>query len=145
MKYFKCGKCQLPYKIDETKAEAAQAVVTCASCGAKNVLRFGPTLIAQSEDKIQQFSLKEGLNTLGRKTEKPEADFLIDDEYVSRKHASISIENRQNKVFIGIMDQDSTNGIFNKNKAKLKPGLKYPFLADDYFIIGLTKLTLKIN
>lgn len=145
MKYFKCGKCQMPYKIDETKAESAQAIVTCSSCGAKNVLRFGPTLIAQSEDKIQQFSLKEGLNTLGRKAEKPEADLLIDDEYVSRKHASISIENRKNKVYIGITDQGSTNGTFNKNKVKLKPGLKYPFLENDYFIIGLTKLTLKIN
>ncbi|HCY43691.1 MAG TPA: hypothetical protein DHV48_20550 [Prolixibacteraceae bacterium] len=145
MKYFKCGQCQTPYKIDETKIKTVQIFVTCANCGAKNVLHQGPILVAQSKDKTQQFSLKPGANSLGRKSKKPEADILIDDEFVSRKHASIWIENRDNKMFVGLEDQSSLNGTYNKNKVKLKPGLKYPFLPGDYFIVGLTKLTLKLN
>ena len=145
MKYFKCGQCQTPYKIDETKISSTQAMITCISCGAKNIIRFGLTLVAQSKEKVEQFSLKEGVNTLGRKAKSPIADFLVDDKYVSRKHATIHIENRDNKVYISIEDTGSLNGTFNKNKIRLKKGLKYPFSPEDYIIIGLTKLTLKIN
>jgi len=101
--------------------------------------------VAQSKEKVKQFSLKEGVNTLGRNAKNPVADILIDDEFVSRKHAALQIENRDNKIFISIEDSGSLNGTFNKNKVRLKTGLKYPFLPDDYIIIGLTKLTLKIN
>lgn len=145
MKYFKCGQCKAPYKIDETKITSTQAMVSCISCGAKNVIRFGLILVAHSKEKVQQFSLKEGVNTLGRKAKTPVADFLVDDEYVSRTHASIHIENRENKVYVSIEDAGSLNGTFSKNKIRLKKGLKYPFLPEDYFIIGLTKLTLKFN
>jgi predicted Zn finger-like uncharacterized protein len=145
MKYFKCGKCQTPYKIDESKVTTTQVVVSCTNCSAKNIIRFGPILVAQSKEKVKQFSLKEGVNTLGRNAKNPVADILIDDEFVSRKHAALQIENRDNKIFISIEDSGSLNGTFNKNKVRLKTGLKYPFLPDDYIIIGLTKLTLKIN
>jgi len=145
MKYFKCGKCQTPYKIDESKVNTTQVVVSCTNCSAKNIIRFGPILVAQSKEKVKQFSLKEGVNTLGRNAKNPVADILIDDEFVSRKHAALQIENRDNKIFISIEDSGSLNGTFNKNKVRLKTGLKYPFLPDDYIIIGLTKLTLKIN
>jgi hypothetical protein len=89
--------------------------------------------------------LKVGINFIGRKSANPSSDFLIDDEFVSRKHAIIHVENRDNKLFISIEDAGSLNGTFNKNKVKFKPGLKYPFLQEDYVIIGLTKLSLKIN
>lgn len=145
MKYFKCGKCQTPYKIDESKVTTNQVVVSCTNCSANNIIRFGPILVAQSKEKVKQFILKEGVNTLGRNAKNPVADILIDDEFVSRKHASLHIENRDNKIFISIEDSGSSNGTFNKNKVRLKTGLKYPFLPDDYIIIGLTKLTLKIN
>ena len=145
MKYFKCGKCQTPYKIDESKVTTTQLVVTCTNCSSKNIIRFGPILVAQSKEKVKQFSLKEGVNTLGRNAKNPVADILIDDEFVSRRHAALQIENRDNKIFISIEDSGSLNGTFNKNKVRLKTGLKYPFLPDDYIIIGLTKLTLKIN
>jgi pSer/pThr/pTyr-binding forkhead associated (FHA) protein len=64
---------------------------------------------------------------------------------VSRKHAVIQLENIDNKLFISFQDLGSLNGSFNKNKIRLKSNLKYPFLSDDYFIIGLTKLTIKFN
>lgn len=145
MKYFKCGKCQLPYKIDETKLDSTKVLVTCTSCGARNAIQFGPMLVAQSKELRQQFSLKEGVNTIGRKSNTPSADCLIEDQYVSRNHAALHIEHRDNKIFVSIEDRESLNGTFNKNKVKLKKGLKYPFLPDDYIIVGLTKLTLKIN
>ena len=108
-------------------------------------MRFGPVLIAQTNEKVQQFRLKEGVNIIGRKSQKPEAEFIIDDEFVSRKHSVIHIENINDKLYAGIEDASSLNGTFNKNKVRLKPKLKYPFLPGDYYIIGLTKLTLKIN
>jgi pSer/pThr/pTyr-binding forkhead associated (FHA) protein len=145
MKYFKCGQCQATYKIDETKVTSTQAVVVCTECSAKNVIRFGPILVSQNKEKIQQFSLKEGQNTIGRKSANPSSDFLVEDEFVSRKHAVIHVENRDNKIFISVEDSGSLNGTFNKNKIKFKPGLKYPFSQEDYIIIGLTKLSLKIN
>jgi hypothetical protein len=145
MKYFKCGQCQASYKIDETKVTSTQAVVVCVECSAKNVIRFGPILVCQNKEKIQQFNLKLGQNTIGRKSSNPSSDFLVDDEFVSRKHVVIHVENRDNKLFISVEDSGSLNGTFNKNKIKFKPGLKYPFLQEDYIIIGLTKLSLKIN
>ena len=145
MKYFKCGQCQATYKIDETKVNSTKAEVICVECNAKNVIRFGPILVCQNKEKILQFNLKVGINFIGRKSANPSSDFLIDDEFVSRKHAIIHVENRDNKLFISIEDAGSLNGTFNKNKVKFKPGLKYPFLQEDYIIIGLTKLSLKIN
>ena len=145
MKYFKCGQCQATYKIDETKVTSTQAVVVCVECKAKNVIRFGPILVCQNKEKIQQFNLKVGQNSIGRNSVNSATDFTIEDEYVSRKHAVIHVENRDNKIFISVEDSGSLNGTFNKNKVKLKPGLKYPFLQEDYIIIGLTKLSLKIN
>ena len=145
MKYFKCGQCQTPYKIDETKITSNQAIVVCNQCSAKNVIRFGPILIAQNKDKIQQFNLKVGANSIGRKSKTSESDFLVEDEFVSRKHAVVHIENRDNKIFVSIEDLGSLNGTFNKSKVKLKPGLKYPFSQDDFIIIGLTKLSIKFN
>ena len=145
MKYFKCGQCQATYKIDETKVTSTQAVVVCVECKAKNVIRFGPILVCQNKEKIQQFNLKVGQNSIGRNSVNSATDFTIEDEYVSRKHAVIHVENRDNKIFISVEDSGSLNGTFNKNKVKFKPGLKYPFLQEDYIIIGLTKLSLKIN
>lgn len=145
MKYFKCGNCQAIYKIDETKVKNTQVIVTCTKCGAKNSVRFGPTLIVQSKDKIEQFSLKEGKTVLGRKSKNSGADFLIEDEFISRNHINIYIEYINNKYFIGIEDNKSLNGTYNKNKVRLKSNIKYPFLVDDYYIIGLTKLSLKFN
>lgn len=142
MKYFKCGSCQTQYKIDEQKITKSAASVVCVKCGAKNVLRFGPLLTVQSKNEVSQFSLKEGVNLIGRKSPQGEATIKVSDPYVSRKHASISVEQKEGKVFISIEDLESLNGVFNKNKVKLKRKLKYPFTTEDYYIIGLTKLTI---
>jgi len=145
MKYFKCGNCQTPYKIDETKINNTQINVKCNKCSANNIVRLGPVLVAQKKDGVQQYNLKIGENILGRKSKAPEASIVINDDYVSRKHAVIQLENIDNKLFISFKDLGSLNGSFNKNKIRLKSNLKYPFLSDDYFIIGLTKLTIKFN
>lgn len=146
MKYFKCGKCQTPYKIDETKFQAAQITVTCNTCGTKNLIKLGPQLIARFQDgKVRSFSLNLGENPIGRKSESStEAGIFLEDEFVSRNHAVIHLEQKENKIFCTIEDKQSTNGTYNSQKIKLKPGLKYPFLPENYFVIGLTKLTIKI-
>ena len=145
MKYFKCGKCQRPYKIDETKVSNSQVVVTCAECGAKNKIDFGPCLVTQNKVATKQFYLKMGSNQIGRQTKDSKLDILIDDEYVSRHHATIYLEKHEGKVFLFVEDNNSMNGTFNRNKTKFKAGLKYPLLQNDYIIVGLTKLYLKIN
>lgn len=146
MKYFKCGNCQTPYKIDESKFQASQITVTCNNCGVKNLIKLGPQLIAHSQDgKIKSFGLVLGENLIGRKTVNPtNAGILLEDEFVSRNHAIVRIEQKENKLFCTIEDKSSTNGTYSNQKKRLKPGLKYPFLLDNYFIVGLTKLTIKM-
>jgi predicted Zn finger-like uncharacterized protein len=145
MKHFKCGKCQAIYKIDENKITTTQVMVKCPKCGAQNVLRFGPILVIQTKDKISQIPLKEGLNTLGRNSKSNNVDIPVDDQYVSRQHLAIEIEQNEGKLYISLKDVGSTNGTFNKQKQKLKKGVKYPFQPNDYYTIGLTKLIFKFN
>lgn len=145
MKYFKCGNCQRAYKIDESKVQSSVVIVECSDCTAKNSVRFGPILVAQSADSVKQFSLKLGENTIGRKSDSAKAGILIQDNYVSRDHASVFIEEKDGKLFAFIADNSSLNGTFNQKKSRLKPGLKYPLTPKDYYIAGLTKLFLKFN
>ena len=128
MKYFKCGNCQAPYKIDEATINKVQVAVNCPKCGVKNIIRLGPFLVVQSKDKIQQFPLTMGKNTLGRKSESSEADFQIDDPHVSRTHLEVSLEENESKLFITLEDKSSLNGTFNKNKLRLKIKLNFQVL-----------------
>lgn len=144
MKYFKCGSCQEPYKIDEAQIRTTQIQVNCPQCKAKNILHLGPVLVFQSKDKISKINLKEGDQVIGRKTSNTsKAQILIEDEYMSREHVCITIEKKLGKVFFYIQDLGSSNGTFNKHKQRLKTGLKYAFLPDEYFVIGLTKISLQ--
>ncbi len=145
MKYFKCGNCQSPYKIDESSITKVQVAVNCPKCGVKNIIRFGPVLVIQTEDKIQQVALKLGKNIIGRKSAKSEIDFQLEDQYVSGKHLVVNLEEKEQKIFVTVEDLGSSNGTFNKHKLRLKPGHSYPLIKDDYVIIGLTKLSLKMN
>jgi pSer/pThr/pTyr-binding forkhead associated (FHA) protein len=142
MKHFKCGQCQTPYKIDETKLNTTLVTIVCVKCNSKNTIRLGPVLTVQSKQGIQQFSLKEGVNLIGRKSDKGTAEIKLADQYVSREHAKVYVENRAGKIYLSIEDVGSLNGTFNKSKAKLKTALKYPFTTGDYFIVGLTKISI---
>jgi predicted Zn finger-like uncharacterized protein len=145
MKYFKCGHCQSPYKIDETKVSSSMIVVKCNQCGTGNVVRFGPVLVAQTKEQTKQFSLKLGENTIGRASDVQQAEIALKDPYVSKHHAAITLEEKDGKVYFFITDVKSTNGTFNRNKVRLKSEIKYPFTPNDYYIIGLTKLTIKFT
>ncbi len=147
MKIFKCGHCKTSYKLDEKQFNSPEIVVTCLKCGAKNSIKFGPMLVVTTKDGNQaRFFLKKGANYIGRKLTGNEAGLInISDNYISRKHAIVYAEQKEGKWFLSIEDCKSTNGTFNQLKIKLKPDLKYPFPPDSSFIIGLSKLTLKIN
>ena len=142
MKYFKCGKCQSPYKIDESNLTTEKTFVKCNQCQSLNVIRSGPVLIAQNGQSIKKFNLKPGVNSIGRNAKEKSAEILIDDKYVSRKHADIILEQKDGKWTFFVCDNNSTNGTFNSKRDKLKAGLKYTFSKDDYFIIGVTKLSI---
>ena len=120
-------------------------IVSCVKCKARNIIRLGPVLIAQTSQRVDQFPLKEGVNKIGRIASTSEADIKIQDKYVSRQQAEIIIEKINNKLFVSIRDNGSLNGTFNRQKQRLQPGVKYPFSQEDYFIIGLTKLMFKFN
>ena len=145
MKYFKCGHCQSPYKIDETKVTSSMIVVKCNQCGTGNVVRFGPVLVAQTKDQTKQFPLVLGENRIGRMSDDQKVEISIKDPYVSQHHATITLEERDGKIFFFISDVKSTNGTFNRKKVKLKSELKYPFTHEDFYIIGLTKLSIKFS
>jgi predicted Zn finger-like uncharacterized protein len=145
MKYFKCGNCTRPYKIDASKVSSSALLLKCTNCGASNVLRFGPVLVAQTKAGVLQFPLRTGSNTVGRKAPTGSATIQIEDAHVSREHADIHLEEKEGKVFAFMTDKGSLNGTYNKNKARLKPGLKYPITTSDYYIVGLTKLSIKFQ
>jgi hypothetical protein len=145
MKYFKCGKCSQAYKIDETLLKTSQVVVQCNHCKSKNVIRLGYSLVAVCDGKIQQFPLKEGVNTIGRLSNGNNVDVKLNDQYVSRNHCVVQLEVKEGKTFVTIEDKKSTNGTFNSKKDRLKTGLKYAFIGDSYFIIGLTRLSINLN
>lgn len=142
MKYFKCGNCKKTYKLDDAQVVSNLIVVNCTSCGAKNALRFGPILVAQTNETAKQIPIKSGENKIGRNKS---LEVALNDDYVSRDHASVFMEEKEGKLFFFIKDNGSSNGTFNQSKMKLKPGLKYPFTSKDFYIVGLTKLSLKFN
>lgn len=145
MKYFKCGHCESPYKIDETKVTSSMIVVKCNQCATGNVVRFGPVLVVQTKEQTNQFSLNLGENIVGRASDVKEIAIPIKDLYTSKHHATITLEEKDGKIFFFISDANSTNGTFNRKKVKLKSELKYPFTNDDYYIIGLSKLSIKFT
>jgi pSer/pThr/pTyr-binding forkhead associated (FHA) protein len=145
MKYFKCGKCQTPYKFDENVINNSSITIKCNKCGVNNTIRLGPVLIIQTKDQTKKVNLSLGQNTIGRASKNSDAKILLDDQYVSRKHATLHVELVEQKMFFYIEDHSSLNGTFNKTKTRIKPNLKYPFTKDDYFVIGLTKLTVNFN
>ena len=145
MKYFRCGHCQSPYKIDETKVTRSIIVIKCNQCGTGNFVRFGPILVAQTKEQTKQFSLQLGDNYIGRFSGDIQVEISINDPYVSKNQATITLEDRDGKLFFFIRDNKSTNGTFNRNKVRLKSELKYPFTPDDFYIIGLTKLSIKFT
>ena len=145
MKYFKCGHCQSPYKIDETKVTSSMIVIKCNQCTTGNVVRFGPVLVVQTKQETKQFSLTLGDNIVGRAFGEQKAEIAIKDPYTSKHHATITLEEKDGKIFFFISDAKSTNGTFNRNKVKLKSELKYPFTPEDYYIVGLTKLSIRFT
>ncbi len=145
MKHFKCGKCAKNYKIDSTKVQSRKMVVTCSSCNARNVVRFGPVLVAQSKGKVKKFPLTLGDNTVGRKSDSSQSRIQLEDKFVSRNHANITLEEKDNKLYFFISDLNSKNGTHNKSKVKIKTDIKYPFTLNDFYVVGLTKLSVKYN
>jgi hypothetical protein len=144
MKYFKCGKCHTPFKVDETALKSPVVSIACKTCSTKNTLRFGGFLIIQNKKETKQIPLLIGEFILGRKNSNNKENFLyIQDEFVSRNHCLVSIIQNNDKFSIKIEDLNSTNGTFNSKKVKIKTGIKHAFLKDDYFIVGLTKVALK--
>jgi pSer/pThr/pTyr-binding forkhead associated (FHA) protein len=101
--------------------------------------------VVQTKEQTKQFALNLGENSVGRFSGGREVAIALKDPYTSKHHATITLEEKDGKIFFFISDSKSTNGTFNRNKVKLKSELKYPFTPDDYYIIGLSKLSIKFN
>jgi len=141
MKFFQCGGCKKTYKIDPSKAKTATIFIKCTSCAATNEISLKPVLLVQYKDRAERLPLKFGTITIGRKTDLNSVDVPIDDSYVSRNHAALGIELKEGKLLLSITDNNSTNGTFNHKKEKIVSGKKLIFSIDEYFIVGLTKIS----
>jgi hypothetical protein len=111
-------------------------------CNAENTVRFSPYLeVASKNGKKIQISLKPGKNMVGRSA--GNLDDLMDG-FVSREHVLVWASLQDGKWFFSIEDCNSSNGTYDMDKNRLQPGLKYPFPPGTSYIIGLTKLTMKV-
>jgi len=147
MKNFKCGNCKSLYTIDETKINQPQAVFTCPKCSAKNLIKFGYRLLVVSKDSNgaevkMQFNLKDGINLIGRKSNTPSADILLEDPYISRMHLSITVEKKDSKTYFIMEDLGSSNGTFDNNGKRLDSGKKYPLPPGTSYKIGNCNISL---
>ena len=85
----------------------------------------------------QEFALKPGLNTFGRKSEN---DVAIADPYISGKHGTIEITDQG----IFITDIGSTNGM-SLNDARLSPNMRTVMTQEDTIKIGAIELKIRLN
>jgi len=85
----------------------------------------------------QEFALKPGLNTFGRKSEN---DVSIADPYISGKHGTIEITDQG----IFITDIGSTNGM-SLNDARLSPNMRTVMTQEDTIKIGAIELKIRLN
>lgn len=145
MRYFKCGKCAKNYKISEDSITRSKLLVTCNACGAKNAIEFGPVLVIQNPQYKGTYSLKMGVNKVGRTTDNSVCPIQINDAFISREHLAITLQEQKGKMFIFIEDLGSRNGTFNREKKPIKKNLKYPFTKNDFYIAGLTKLSINLD
>jgi pSer/pThr/pTyr-binding forkhead associated (FHA) protein len=85
----------------------------------------------------QEFALKPGLNTFGRKSEN---DVAIADPYICGKHGTIEITDQG----IFITDIGSTNGM-SLNDARLSPNMRTVMTQEDTIKIGAIELKIRLN
>ncbi|WP_026995021.1 FHA domain-containing protein [Flectobacillus major] len=114
----------------------------------QSVIQEPAWLIRHTENSTSiAFTLKQGLNTIGRATEGKKLDVSIEhDMFVSRKHAIIEIID--NAYFLydvsEIGEKPSKNGVFVNGNDKRLQG-KYSLNEGDTLQFGKTKLVFKIN
>lgn len=101
--------------------EVSQVEVKCLETGESQILRLGE-------------------NTLGRKTEESRADITFTDAkaYISRLHASLTLNNTPSGFQLHLLDLGSVNGTFVQGK-RLPHGSAIAILPDEPFRMG--KLT----
>lgn len=129
----RCPKCKLRLSLRPVPGYELKTI-TCPQCHYVNTAgqylpdvqsnpiqprRGAPTQIINSKPEVmlrctttgQQYILDEGNNTVGREASKPMAKFCFRDPdgYMSRLHASISVDINNDMVYIGIRDH-SFNG-----------------------------------
>lgn len=142
MKIFRCGNCRTPYSLASSLTDGVAILVKCVQCNAENTVRFSPYLeVASKNRKKIQIVIKPGKNMVGRTV--GNLDDLMDG-FVSREHALVWATLQDGKWFFSIEDCNSSNGTFDMEKNRLQPGQKYPFPPGASYIIGLTKLTMKV-
>ncbi len=125
----------LELKVSVPGAANATAVVSANRTAA---ISAPPTLekpAAKLVGEGQEFPLKSGLNTFGRKSEN---DVQISDPYVSGKHGVIEISD--SGMFI--TDTGSTNGTM-LNDAKMSPNQRMTLTGDD--VIRLGKMEFRVE
>ncbi len=108
-------------------------------------------LVVHTENKKQEtFNLKEGRNSIGRKTSKNIPDIPIIDNYVSRHHAVVFVRKNQKYEYeytiadnAEALGKPSMNGTFVNGDAQRITDKSVKLKDGDTIQVGETKLVLK--
>ena len=127
-----------------TSRPAVQAVVKAKSTG-----DIGWLVVHDEYTDTSTFTLRNGLNRIGRKSDTTPRDINIaiytKDSYMSREHCEIEVKfNGRGHQYI-LRDRRSTNGTFlNANPRRLSRTQEAALKDGDTIQVGRTKLVLKL-
>lgn len=109
-------------------------------------------ILKNEKTEEQTFTLKEGLNTIGRfslnqNSPLPDIPIFTMDKKISRnRHCEIFLQKSKNSYEVIIRDKASKNGTFLLNSEKpLRPEDEIFLNNNDLFIIGETKIRIELD
>jgi len=168
-----CGKCKARVNVNTQNVQTDSIRFNCPVCGTVNKLdiakikksannsdekttintvnnlanAMGWIVVHDENTKQQTYTLKKGVNIVGRKSVSKPCDILIetDDTYMSRNHLAIEISQGTKGLEYLVYDVTSTNGTFiNGNKDKKLNQMDRVLLQDgDTIQAGRTKMVLR--
>lgn len=153
-----CGKKGISY----TPAKTGRHIVSCPACkGKMSYLTIKPTWIGGSHDivatrpvtstgkltllrkhgKSQEFSLREGAQTVGRNDQVYPSDININDEYMSRQSIEIVMLLTNDGYKFSIEVKKCTNPVLLNGKV-IAPGFREYLTFGDIIVLGNSTLRL---
>lgn len=108
-----CPKCHFSGKV-EGGYEILSEGIPDVSAAPQTPAREERTFVIRCNDTNEEYPLTIGVNTIGRRVEEPVASIVFEDlgRYMSRLHASITVNKSGNEYIFELSDDGSSNGTF---------------------------------